>query len=166
MASVHHTGTTFTMDMLEKNGFKAFQREHPGNYKRNCYYRQHIEQRCLEPLNEALARGYPVIVPLRHPKLCAQSWTKRHKPVDVMLQQWQLLLDVVAPHKPLYLPLDLLDRGEYLERIALSVGVDLWTEWGVLNAKRCTCAMDAEDEAKVDDFVRSAKFKETLGSIY
>lgn len=167
VASVHHTGTQFTMDMLVRNGFKNFERQVPPDnqaYRGNSVHRQHISIEHFDKFQEVLTMKRPLIVPLRHPKLCAQSWANRRRSIDVMLQQWNWLIDIVAPYKPLYLPVDSPDKNTYLERIAERLGVPLSTEWPIVGSKPCSYA--PYDETKVDDFVRSAKFKDTLGSIY
>jgi len=154
------------MDLFSDNGFKAFYGEHPEGHRANCFYRQHIEERSLLSLKVSLERGYPLIVPLRHPELCAQSWAKRRKPIDVMLQQWHWLIDIVAAYNPMYLPIDSPDKKGYLKRIGERLSVPLRTNWEIVGAKCVTVTLEAEDVAKVRSFVRSAKFKETLGSIY
>lgn len=155
------------MDMLIKNGFKSFERQHPAShYKGNSVYRQHIEARSLNSLKESLRRSYSLIVPLRHPALCAKSWANRRKSIDMMLKQWHWLLDLVHPRNPLYLPIDSVEKDFYLSRIEKALSIELRTEWPLVGAKCCSYPMAEEDEAKVDSFVRSTKFVDILGHIY
>ncbi len=86
-------------------------------------------------LGEWLAMDIPIVVPVRHPFAVAKSWLARGRPLDEMLRQYELLINVVDAANPLYLPLDSEFRDRYFTRLRLKVDLKLSTDWAVHASK-------------------------------
>jgi hypothetical protein len=131
--TVQHSGTLFLVrSILGKNGFEVLPfrgeptKEHTVNYG-HCWPG---ELKYMRPL----IRKYPIIVPLRHPYLVAETWRRRNRtPLEMMLQ-WEILMQEVDPQGPFYLPIDRDDRGEWLDSINNQLGLQLSTDWQPLNS--------------------------------
>lgn len=173
IASIHHTGTQFTVDLLQRAGYKYINRNWPEPRHQQRLFRQHIEVRSMPLLLETLStldvlcgRGARPIVPLRHPVLCAQSWARRHKSIDDMIEQWNWLLDEIDPYNPVYFPIDLPDRSLYLQSLSEYVGQDLETDWHLVGAKPGNTPPTDEDLVKVAALIQEESFQEVLGEYY
>lgn len=120
--TIPRTGTHFLTTLLEDYEAKVV----------------HIWPKEVDTWSQLLHAGDPIIVPLRHPLEVAKSWKRREiGPGDTLKvldlpQWWRLLIGVVDPAHPYYLPLDVPDRDNYLARICLLADVDLETDWPVL----------------------------------
>lgn len=83
-------------------------------------------------------KNNPILVPLRDPWQVAMSWKKRaHLPGALQLEElpiwWRLLIDVIDPLRPYYLPIDQpMVRDRCLERINSQLGLNLATDWPVI----------------------------------
>lgn len=136
-ASVHHTGTNFVMKLFEDLGYQTTDKtpKEAGNSV-NYFHRCHIADSCATELGEWLNLGVPIIVPLRHPMEVARSWLSRKKPIEDLIRQYQMLVEVVDPHGPLYLPIDHPDRETYFWHLRLECDPTLDTDWPIVSSKR------------------------------
>ena len=132
VASVHHTGTQFTQKLFTDLDYEITDKtpKEAGN-SRNYFHRCHISDSVMTELKLWLQLGIPIIVPLRHPPVVAESWLARAKPMAEMLRQWQILIDVVDLYEPLYLPLDSPNRDSYFTNLRLKTDLKLKTDWAV-----------------------------------
>ena len=81
-----------------------------------------------------LLEQYPAIVPLRDPISLAVSWERRNKDLGDMCVMWYIPVEVVDRYNPHYLPIDSVNRNEYLDRINRSLGLKLNTDWPIVNS--------------------------------
>lgn len=134
IASVHHTGTQFTEKLFKDAGFGPTDKAAVNG--QNDYHRAHIADSVATELKDWLERGFPLVVPLRHPMEVAKSWLRRKKPIPQMVRQFELLVELVDPYKPMYLPLDHEFRERYLAAIRRECGTQIVTDWAVHASKR------------------------------
>jgi len=74
-----------------------------------------------------LIRDNLTIIPLRHPYLTQKSWADRsHHDMSFM---WDIMATDIAPLNPFFLPLDVPDRQDYLDRLNEATGLGLKTDW-------------------------------------
>ena len=136
IASVHHTGTQFTEKIFLDAGYGPTDKpEKGGRPENNDYHRAHIAPSVQTELKDWLERGFPLVVPIRHPVAVAKSWLARRKPLEQMLEQFELLQSLVDPYQPLYLPLDSPHRDRYFTNLRLKVDLKLNTDWAVHKSK-------------------------------
>ena len=70
------------------------------------------------------------VIPLRHPILTAKSWSDRKKEIGDLVESWEILVNEIDPLEPYYLPLDIPDRQDYLDRLNAGTGRSMVTDWG------------------------------------
>ena len=83
----------------------------------------------LPRLTQYASKGYPIVVPLRHPAEVALSWKRRRKDPLELPTWWRTLVDYVNPYDPFYLPLDGARRNGALELLSDALGAELVTDW-------------------------------------
>ena len=116
----------------------------------NLIYLGHITRNSIEHIKKL---DHPIIVPLRHPSLVEESWRRRGKSTTDLRENFRLLVDEIDPLNPLYLPIDVPDRQTYLDRINSELGLNLVTDWGVVNSQ-CHTFDIARKESNIEpDFI-------------
>jgi len=136
LASVPHTGSHFLIDLIDYTVLpkddmfsKAVERNQRFYRFWHVYGGESIE--CLLKFG----KHAPVIAPLRHPMLVAQSWKNRGKPIvehevhAPMIKLFHNLIDLSRQVTMYFLPLDLPDRDQYLRRIETVAGRNFKTQW-------------------------------------
>jgi len=88
---------------------------------------------------------YPIIIPLRHPYLVQESWVRRGKPLSELIENFKLLINELDPLNPLYLPIDVENRQDYLDEINKKLDLDLRTNWSIVNSKKHTYNISYKD---------------------
>jgi hypothetical protein len=88
----------------------------------------HVDTKQLDYLLELVASNN-TIIPLRHPKVTAQSWIARHKCTKQMCRNFRTIVYTLDPLNPHYLPIDSPDRQKYLDKINEDMDLDLKTDW-------------------------------------
>lgn len=137
IASVHHTGTQFTEKLVKDAGYGPTDKPEKGGPSENKdYHRAHIAHSVQIELKDWLDRGFPLIVPLRHPVEVAASWKARSKPIKQMVRQFALLQELVLPYNPYFLPVDHDMRDIYLQVIQENIDASLATDWTIVGGKR------------------------------
>lgn len=91
-------------------------------------------------------RLYPAIVPIRHPYVVERSWLGRVEDTRDMFAMWREL-EWVDRFNPMYLPIDVPDREKYLQAINQRFGLNLTTDWPVINSKVGTDSLDVDHTA-------------------
>lgn len=134
IATVHHTGTQFTEKLFKDAGYGPTDKTN-GLNGQNDYHRAHIDYPVQTELKDWLERGFPLVVPLRHPLAVAKSWKARRKPIEQLIRQYELLETLVDPYQPLYLPIDHPERDRYFTNLRLKVDLRLKTDWAVHASK-------------------------------
>jgi hypothetical protein len=146
VASVPHSGSRFVLKLLGKPAF--FWHVYQGE--------------SLEYITE-LGKFCPVVVPLRHPRAVAQSWVNRGKPIrthakhEAMCVMFRTLIDVVDKLKPLYLPVDVPNRDEYLSALK-GVAGELHTNWEPVTDGLPQKALSEDDELAVSELLADPFF--------
>jgi len=71
----------------------------------------------------------PMVIPLRHPKVVAESWKARGQEEKRMCADFRTLVEKLNPLNPYYLPIDSDRRQEFLDKINDGLGLNLETDW-------------------------------------
>lgn len=152
VVSVQHTGTRFTESLF--NWPSAALNERPS---REVIHVGHISHGQL-PHIKALAKSAPLVMPLRHPYLVAESWKRRGKPIDELIGMFRVMHDDVLPLEPLVIAVDSEGRDEQLQATSETLGIPLTTDWTPRNSKAGTYTLswreltpEPEIEALADD---------------
>lgn len=85
------------------------------------------------------------IMPLRHPLLTAKSWLERSGNMDELVETWELLVNEIDPHGPIYLPIDSPRRDEYLDNLNMHLGTDIQTDWKPVGSFKGNHALRHQD---------------------
>lgn len=158
VATVHHTGTHFIEEDILSD-FDARSLNYCGKIAgpsgKNIKIRIHLEPANTENLTEWCSQC-EVVVPMRHPISVAESWKARPKKMTQMTQedliiQWNILKSVVDPHHPIYLPLDVPDRDNWLQALNAKTGLNIHTHWPVI--------MSCNKSAELNDDERESVFE-------
>ena len=106
LLSIWHTGTNFCIHHLF--GELAINQLSSGSY----ILQKHVANRRMEIIKKELIEHEKrnkyslVLVPLRHPSRIKRSFEKRNWTNEQYCEQWDNLINDVAPHNPFYLHLD------------------------------------------------------------
>ena len=60
----------------------------------------------------------------------AKSWDDRRRDKAELIDSWEVLVNEIDPLEPYYLPLDVPDRQDYLDRLNTATGRSMVTDWG------------------------------------
>jgi hypothetical protein len=96
---------------------------------------EHVDTPELDYLLDLVAKN-KTIIPLRHPMVTAQSWLARNKCTEQMCRDFRTLyykFDLLGPR---YLPLDVDNRQDYLDKINEDFDLDLQTDWSPAGSER------------------------------
>lgn len=112
LLSIYHTGTQFCVEHLF--GPLPNNRLSSGSYIRH----KHLLDRHVEFIKKELSKQNrkkysAIVVPLRHPARVKRSFEKRGWPIETYYEQWDNLIEVVAPLNPFYLHIDQEDDREF-----------------------------------------------------
>jgi len=138
--TIQHTGTKFLAKLFGQMHWASFYED--TSEREDFLHVGHITENSIEAIKML---PYRMIIPLRHPYLVAESWRRRNKPLNEMADNFMLLADELDPLNPLYLPIDVENRQEYLDKINSELGLNLKTDWGVENSKKSTYNLSYKD---------------------
>jgi hypothetical protein len=144
VASVPHSGSRFVSELLRVPFWHVYQGE------------------SLERIFEHEV----IVVPLRHPLAVAQSWKNRGKPIvshpkhEPMVAMWRTLIDVIAPRKPFYVPVDSDQREVYLAKLGKALRRRLKTDWKFKSDGYLMTPLNDEDEAAVKSLLADPFFEQ------
>lgn len=162
-----HTGTHFCRHGL----FSEFARANAGEDSpdENVIVNVHVMPHDVERLHKELARGEAIIVvPLRHPARVYHSFLNRGKTKEMFIEQWDNMMNIIAPHKPFYIHLDLPERRQEVDVIEQAIGMklpvsDSEEEWKVFNSRASSYNMSLDEfptdeiPSKYIDFYESTR---------
>jgi hypothetical protein len=120
VASIFHTGTFFTMNLLPLKHACVFDEPQP-----DCKYQLHLSDPDQALLRKRM-RQCKTIVPLRHPDAVASSWLARGLSIKKLEMEWAqmtLLNDVF------FFPVDAEDRDARLKELSSLIQLPLATNW-------------------------------------
>jgi len=137
--TIQHTGTKFLAKLFGQIHWASFYE------KPECDDFLHVGHLTRNSIDAIKRLNHKIIIPLRHPYLVAESWRRRNKPLDELEENFHLLVDELDPLNPLYLPIDVDNRQDYLDQINDDLGLALVTEWGVENSKKSTYNLSHKD---------------------
>ena len=133
VTSVPHTGSQFvTQHLLAGAGLSS----------PNDFYFQHVEDTTVPLMRKLMRDGWPCIVPMRHPSKVAGTWTGRGLELYTLRNYWRRLILAIDPLGPLYLPIDVPNRQDYLDLINEATCLDLKTDWPVTGSTGLSPAFD------------------------
>ncbi len=142
VGSVPHCGTQFTQQLFAPLTV-ADEIEGDGIISRHFYNDQ------LPLFRVLVERGYPLIVPLRHPAEVAKSWSKRREPVAEMCDFYRRMVSAIDPLQPAYLPIDVADRDSYIIAINERFGFELETDWVPVGSAEGTYKFSLTEKAMI-----------------
>ncbi len=124
--SVPHTGSQFLFEYVLGDLGRVEEPSDGGGF----FFRHISFQHAA--LIRSYAKKYPCIVPMRHPMKVALSYKKRRESLQPMFEGFRMLVTAIDPLKPYYLPIDVPDRQNWLDRINTDLGLELRTDWAVI----------------------------------
>ena len=127
--TVRNTGSHFLVDLLGYDINKALPWKQSHNATEDSLIFDHISKYNTH-FSLPLIRENLTIIPLRHPVLVAKSWNDRKRDTAELVDSWEVLVNEIDPLEPYYLPLDVLDRQDYLDRLNTATGRSMVTDWG------------------------------------
>ena len=160
VASVHHTGTQFITHEILKT-FEARSLDHrnlvAGPAAKDIWIRIHCEPQSIDRLGYWCS-SRATIVPLRHPAKVAASWKARGKDLSRLVAQWNILKNIVDEHDPMYLPIDVPDRMNWLDTISRNIDRELQTDWPVVMSCNKSATLSENDKAAVIEVMADGFF--------
>ena len=139
LPTIQHTGTKLLAKLFKDFYWASFDEvtEEP-----NVLFLGHLT---VNSINKIKKLDHPILVPLRHPNLVAESWRRRGKPLNELIENFNLLVNEIDPLKPHYLPIDVPDRQGYLDKINQDLNLNLTTDWSIENSKEHTYNLNYKD---------------------
>ena len=125
--TVRHTGSHFVVGLFGLTTQQAISLHQQTGDPSEVMF-EHVDTNELDYLLK-LAENNTMIIPLRHPKVTAQSWLARNKCTIQMSRDFRTLVNRFDPLNPYYLPLDVEDKQDYLDVINEDLGLELKTDW-------------------------------------
>lgn len=138
--TIQHTGTKLLAKMFGDIHWASFI-EDIGD-REDVLYLGHLTANSIEAIKRL---NNPILIPLRHPYLVAESWIRRGKPLTELAENFRLLVNELDPLNPLYLPIDVDNRQDYLDNINKELGLSLETNWAIENSKKMTYNLSHKD---------------------
>ena len=160
VASVYHTGTNFVSKELFKgwHGYSmTWARYNRGQPSGNgiCLIHCDVEQ---SPCLRWWLGEHNTVVPVRHPLLVAASWKAQDKDLNLLPAQWEILKSTVAPHDPMYIPLDVPNRDSYLFKMNQRLGLNIQTDWPVIMSCNKSATLSENDREAVIEVMADGFF--------
>lgn len=139
--TIQHTGTRFTEDLFIKKGFhsKSFIEAPEGR----TLHIGHISKGQREAIL-SLIKDLVTVIPLRHPYLVSESWKRRGKDLNELVDNYKILTELDY-YNPFYLPIDTPNKNYYLNKISDFLNINLITEWEVKNSIHSTYSLHWTD---------------------
>jgi len=123
VASIPHTGTMFTLDLLPGRWAPL-----PGPLETDRKYFCHFS----EPHAHRIIGKCFTIVPIRQYSAVRESWRRRSMDLVDLDRQWDRMLELRGVF---FLPIDIpVERDERLGALSATLGVRLKTDWQPTNA--------------------------------
>jgi hypothetical protein len=152
--TIQHTGTKLLANMFE--GFKriSFIEESEAD---NVLYLGHLTVNSIDNIKKL---KNPIILPMRHPYLVAESWKRREKPLSDLVINFRLLINDIDKLDAMYLPIDVENKQDYLDEINEKLGLSLYSDWNVVNSKKQTYNLSYKEltpDPEMEDLVSDNK---------
>jgi len=167
LISVPHTGTWRTISILTDAGYHDAGLSEPIRHDFPVIRHGHMLKETQIQRAIEWARSMPLILPLRHPYRVAESWKKRSRPMRDFIPCFRTFLDRFMPFDPFIVPVDSEHRDEALAVLSMGLGVDLKTDWAVVNGKKGLHKLRLEDCRPSADVIElAAEMKPFLSRFY
>jgi len=141
LISVPHTGTHFTLRMLEDAGYTPLGLFEETRERRIVRYGHVLKQGQADKELE-LSKTRPLVVPLRHPYRVWESWRLRSKHVRDFVWCFRVIAELDAH----FVPIDSGVRDAAVERLSETLGVKLEPDWSVVvNGRKGTHGLKLAD---------------------
>lgn len=163
--SVPHTGTWFTIRLFTNLGMREDGLT-PSRLHDNTIYHGHMIKGTQVGFALQFARTMPLVCPLRHPYRVEESFRRRRKDVSDMIEYFRTYMQKFFPLDPYIMPVDSPLREEALQRMRDGLGMDLRTDWPVINGKQSTHRIALQDCRPSLPVIKLAKEMEPLLSRY
>lgn len=151
--TVQHTGTHRIAKLFPMGWtWAALNEEVTGNILKVG----HINENSIENIKN-LVKYYPAIIPLRHPYRVEESWKRRGKCPGEMERHYRLLINELAPLNPSFIAIDTDQRQAQLDQVNEKLGLNLETNWDVLNSKQNTYNLPIKELTPSDAVKRLAE---------
>lgn len=145
--SIQHTGTHFLADMFVPQYHWASLVERD---ERPTIHVGHISPGQFPHILKLLDE-IPVLIPVRHPYVVAESWKRKNKPIGELVIAYKLL-NQIKDKTPYYLAVDSLEREQQLAEINCKLQLNLQTDWEPRNVKTNTYYL-RPDELEPDPLI-------------
>lgn len=147
LPTIRHSGTNFAFHVLGLPWFKVWKwRGEPG------VIHHHFCDSLMDRM-EALLPA-PVVIPLRRPEAMAKSHMARYGHLDFLTRGMARLRVFEGKCAPYWLPIDAPDRDDYLAKLSEGLGMDLKTEWPVIDSRSPEYSGSVPDIGHEDFFSR------------
>ena len=155
--TIQHTGSHFVVGLF---GIDVGRAKRPGMHDGtpNEVIFDHVERNTDTLL--FLGARHPTIIPLRHPKVVAKSYTSRGKTEQTMCDNFNIVVQHFDALKPYYLPLDVANRQDYLDTINQQLGLQLETDWSPAGVRQNNFSLrynEVQSSDLVNDFCEENK---------
>jgi hypothetical protein len=141
LISVPHTGTWFTIRLLTAAGLRETHLN-PAKIEDGHVYHGHMLKGTQTHAAMRLATQMPLVCPLRHPFRVEESWRRKGKDIGYMIECFRIYQDKFLPLDPLVMPVDSPKKNHALSELSAGLGLDLATDWSVVNGKSGTDGLD------------------------
>ena len=135
--TVEHSGTHFIVHHLLRN-YPVGTLDQIQDTKDVVYF-GHMGQKKYKwdkMMDVMLDRECAIITPLRSLERIVVSWERRRKDLKCLEKELEILVDIIDPLDPFYLPIDADNRDLYLNDINDYLGLHLKTDWPVVSSDK------------------------------
>ena len=155
--TIMHTGTHFIIEELLKD-FKYSSLLHNQvipdlipNDDTKCFL--HVNDDFHVKNRGDFLSSVTLIVPLRHPHRVLKSFIHRGRELSAYKEQWDNMINLVAPLNPMYLHIDNDIRDEQLALINKTLGKEFHTDWRVIYSAAGTTEMKVDDSVPPKEYI-------------
>lgn len=132
LTSVPGSGTHFFLDYLFRGWNRGGPRRPPAMDERKYYWAQHCYPKATQTILE-MGRKYQMVIPLRHPMSVLQTTKNRGQDITLMIDCFKVITDCLDVElEPCYLPLDIPERQDYLDKLNERCGTEFVTDFPVI----------------------------------
>ena len=146
--TIQHTGTKLLAKMFGDMHWASFT-EDIGD-RENVLFLGHLTVNSVDNIKKL---KHPIIIPFRHPFLIYESWIRRNKNIPDLIENIRLLVNEIDPLNPHYVPIDVPNKQNYLDKLNRDLDIDLITDWGIENSKKATYNLSYRDIKPTNDIL-------------
>lgn len=163
MPTMMHTGTRFMLRNLTNVAYSSEDSLDQDLKTRIPSMNTFIHMHMIEEVSDVvvrIAKNHKTLIPLRDPARICESWKRREGKKywanrDNMIYQWDILINKIDKHDPVYFLIDSPNRELWLDRAISILGFDFDRNWDEISPfKTASVKVTEEMEEAVPYFVR------------